>query len=235
MLDTRSRTLLATLLAMVCLFGSIPANALTLDANVLGIFESLDTNMGVFVDPVVGATIDPDGDMATAPLAAGQFILIGIEVSNLAAEAITAMFTTLIVQGDQISGSLGARLPPTMLKGPGPSGQSLVNINSGDIKSSQPGGFGHPGDVWIQAPSYALQTGANGTGPDTLEILFVVGSAVAIGDFVTFEMGFTAGDSISGASSITFNSAAIQVIPQPGTALLMGLGLIGLSASRQAS
>ena len=181
MLNIRSRILFATLLAMVCLFGSIPANALTLDANVLGIFESLDTSMGVFVDPVVGATIDPDGDMATAPLAAGQFILIGIEVSNPAAETITAIFTTLIVQGDQISHSVGTRLPPTMLKGPDPSDQSLVNINSGDFKGSQPsGGYGSPGDLWIQAPSYALQTGANGTGPDTLEILFVVGSAVAV-------------------------------------------------------
>jgi hypothetical protein len=208
----------------------LPANALRLDANVLGVFTD-----STLATSVAGTTIDPDGDAATAPLAAGHMMLIEIEVSNPAAETITGIFASLVVQGDQISHSLGTRLPPTMLKGPGPSDQSLVNVNSGDSKGSQPGGFGYPGDVWVQAPSYALQTGANGTGPDAIQILFVVAEGLAIGDFVTFEMGMTNGDSISGPSSTTFSSTVIQVIPQPGTALLLGLGLIGLSAKQRAN
>lgn len=230
MLKTNSQLLSATALTIICLLGSSPASALRLDANVLGVFtdSSLATS-------VAGTIIDPDGDSATAPLTAGHLILIGIEVSNPAAETITAIFTSLVVQGDQISYSLGTALPPTMLKGPGPSDQSLVNVNSGGVKSGQPGSFGNPGDVWVQVPSYALQTGAKGTGPDTIQILFMVAEGLTIGDFVTFEMGFTAGDSTSGPSSTTFSSAVIQVIPEPSTALLMGLGLIGLGARQRAN
>jgi hypothetical protein len=233
MLNTGSQLLIATSLAIICLFGSLPASALRLDANVLGVFTD-----STLATSVAGVTIDPDGDAATAPLTAGHMILIGIEVSNPAAETIQAIFASLVVQGDQIAGSLGARLPPTMLKGPGPFDQSLVNVNSGSVKNSQPGGFGSPGDVWVQAPAYALQTGANGTGPDAIQILFVVAEGLAIGDFVTFEMGMTAGDAIAGPAgsiSTTFSSTVIQVIPQPGTALLIGLGLIGLGARQRAN
>ena len=229
MLKTKSQLLIATSLAIICLFGSLPASALRLDANVLGVFTD-----STLATSVAGTTIDPDGDAATSPLTAGHMILIGIEVSNPAAETITAIFASLVVQGDQIAGSLGTLVPPTMLKGPGPSDQSLANVNSGGVKMG-PSSYGQPGDVWVQAVSYALQAGASGTGPDTIQILFWVAEGLAIGDFVTFEMGLTAGDAIAGPSSTTFSSTVIQVIPQPGTALLMGLGLIGLSARQRAN
>jgi hypothetical protein len=231
-LNTSSQLLIVTSLAIICLFGSLPASALRLDANVLGVFTD-----STLATSVAGVTIDPDGDAATAPLTAGHLILIEIEVSNPAAETIQAIFATLVVQGDQISHLLGTLVPPTMLKGPGPSDQSLVNISSGAVREG-PSHYGAPGDVWVQAPAYALQAGANGTGPDAIQILFVVAEGLAIGDFVTFEMRLEDGDVIfgpAGSISTTFSSTVIQVIPQPGTALLMGLGLIGLSARQRAN
>jgi hypothetical protein len=66
----------------------------------------------------------------------------------------------------------------------------------------------------------------------------VVAEGLAIGDFVTFEMRLEDGDVIFGPAgpiSTTFSSTVIQVIPQPGTALPMGLGLIGLSARQRAN
>jgi hypothetical protein len=233
MLNTSSQLLIATSLAIICLFGSLPASALRLDANVLGVFTD-----STLATSVAGTTIDPDGDAATAPLTAGHMILIEIEVSNPAAETIQVIFATLVVQGDQISHSLGTLVPPTMLKGPGPSDQSLVNVGSGGLKTGGPGQWGDHVGLWVSAPAYALQAGANGTGPDAIQILFVVAEGLAIGDFVTFEMGMTAGDAIEGPAgsiSTTFSSTVIQVIPQPGTALLIGLGLIGLGARQRAN
>jgi hypothetical protein len=142
MLNTSSQLLVATSLAIICLFGSLPASALRLDANVLGVFT--DSTLAA---SVAGVTIDPDGDAATAPLTAGHLILIEIEVSNPAAETIQAIFATLVVQGDQIADSAGTLVPPTMLKGPGPSDQSLVNVNSGDVKEGPTNNFGDPGEI----------------------------------------------------------------------------------------
>jgi len=178
-------------------------------------------------------TIAPSGDTTTGPLAPGDIVVIGIDVANPAAETIQAIFASLVVQGDQISGSPGTILPPEVLKGPGPSDPSLLNLNSGDSKGGEPGFYGDTNPVWVQAVSCALQAGASGTGPDTIQILFELGPGVAVGDFVTFDLGFTAGDAVVGPSSTTFSSAVIQVIPQPGTSLLMGLGLIGLGARRR--
>jgi hypothetical protein len=215
---------------MICLFGSFPASALTLDANVLGVFEDVTTVLSGA--PIAGMTIAPSGDTAAGPFAPGNIVVIGIDVANPAAETIQSIFASLVVQGDQISGSPGTILPPEMLKGPGPSDPSLVNLNSGAVKMG-PSSYGSPGQVWVQAVSYALQAGANGTGPDTIQILFELGPGVTVGDFVTFDMGFTAGDSVAGPSSTTFSSAVIQVIPEPGTTLLIGLGLVGLGARRR--
>ena len=54
--------------------------------------------------------------------------------------------------------------------------------------------------------------------------------AVGANDTITFDIGLTDGDAIAGASVINFNSAVINV-PEPGTALLMGLGLAGLAGA----
>ena len=72
-------------------------------------------------------TIAPSGDTTTGPLAPGDIVVIGIDVANPAAETIQAIFASLVVQGDQISGSPGTILPPEVLKGPGPSDPSLLN------------------------------------------------------------------------------------------------------------
>jgi hypothetical protein len=216
------------LAAMLLAFAPLAANALTLDANVVGIFT--DSSIAT---PVSGVIIDPSGDFATASLTAGMAVIIGIDVSNQAADTIQAIFTSLIVQGDQISANLGVLLPPSMLKGPDPDDESLVNINTGGIKMG-PSFPGQSGEVWIQAVSYANQNGAFGTGPDTIQILFVLGN-VGANEEILFDMTLTAGDAIAGAGSVDFSDALINPIPEPNTALLTGIGLATLVAMRKRS
>jgi hypothetical protein len=226
----RKNLLLGLTTATLLVFGSFSASALSLDTNILGIFTN--SGFGTSVDNLV---IDADGN-ATATLAAGNVVLLGIDVSNADAELITAIFATTTVDGTQFSSSLGAQLPNSMLKATGFGAKSLANVNSGDVKGNSPAPtYGDAGDLWIQSVSYALQAGAFGTGPDTIQIALVLGN-VAADEFVNFDMGLTAGDAIAGANGLplsgptTFQGATINV-PEPGTALLMGLGLAGLAGA----
>jgi hypothetical protein len=220
-------------------FGPLPAAALTLDANVLGIYTDSS-----FATPLPGVTISPDGDVATAPLAAGQGVLIGIEVSNPAAETITAIFATLFVRDDQIA-NVFSLSQPDILKGPDPSDQALTDINAtGTIQFigqrsdldpfNQVHQIGTSGPVylWVQAVAHVNAAGAFGTGPDTLLIPVILGD-VGAADQIAFDMALAPWDAIEGPSSVTFIDAVINPIPEPGTALLMGLGLFGLTALRR--
>lgn len=208
-------------------FGPLPAAALTLDANVLGIYTDSS-----FATLLPGVTISPDGDVATAPLAAGQGVLIGIEVSNPAAETITAIFATLFVRDDQIA-SVWGMSQPDILKGPDPSDQALTDINgTGRVEFIGQRAFGGPVYVWVQAVSHVNTAGAFGTGPGTLLIPFILGD-VGAADQVAFDMGQASWDPIEGPSSTTFIGAVINPIPEPGAALLMGLGLAALAMLRR--
>ena len=220
--------------AMIFVLNTSSASALDLDSNILGIFT--DSSFGTSVPNLV---IDADGN-ATGTLAAGNVVLLGIDVYNVDAEVISAIFATTTTNGAQFSGSLGAQLPNSMLKASGFGATSLANVNSGQVKGNSPAAdYGDAGDLWIQSVSYALQAGAEGTGPDTIQIALVLGN-VAAGEFVNFDLGLTAGDAIAGAGGqpllgpTTFEGATINA-PEPSSVVLAlaSMGTVGLVARRR--
>ena len=224
----RRNVILGLMTAALVVFGAASANALAIDATIAGIFtdSSLSTPIGDLV-------IDGEGN-ATGTLAAGQAILVNVLIDNTGAEAIEAIGASITFQGNQ-SDFFGGIIPGSILQEGGFGGASLSNIGSGAIKVNSPNLPGAAGDVWLQALAYATTGGVDGSGTQTadIQLLFIVSGASG-SDLVSFVMGFTAGDAIAapGGADIptTFSSAAVN-IPEPGTALLMGLGLAGLAGA----
>jgi hypothetical protein len=107
----RKNVIMGLITAVVLVFGASSASALALDANIAGIFTD-----STFATPLPGAVVDGSGDEATATLAAGQGIIITIDVSNAPADLISGIFATLTVQGDQLN-LLGGSPNPSILAG----------------------------------------------------------------------------------------------------------------------
>lgn len=205
------------------------ASALDLDATIAGIFT--DSSLGT---PIASVVIDGEGN-ATADLAAGNAVLININVNNSGADAIEALFATLTIQGDQTN-FLGPNAPGSILTEAGFGGGSLGNIGTGAVKVNTPNAPGVAGDVWIQALAYGTAGGVDGSGTTSADIslLFIVSGASG-GDSVSFDLGITVGDTITApgggsvASGVTFSGATINV-PEPGSfaLALASLGTVGL-------
>jgi hypothetical protein len=207
------------------MFAGSASAVIDLDANIAGIFT--DSTFGT---PVPGAVIDPSGDEATVNLAAGQAILITLDVSNLNGDFVTDLFSTIIIEGSQLNYLGGNYDAPTILVG----GPVFMQTNLGAIgspseKVNSPNANGTSGPVWIQSTAYA-STGTDGTGPNNnIASLFFLVTGASGTDQILFDLTTTTGDVISG--SPTLSGAVINPIPEPGTALLMGLGLAGLAAA----
>jgi hypothetical protein len=211
----------------------IARGAVEFDVNVLGVYTD-DT----FSTLVPGFQVDASGDQATAPLAPGNGIWLGVDIANPDAFPIQSIFTTLHVDSNEVTlfGGFGASeilvddsvFPATSLPRapifPGPF-----------IKSNSPGGP----DEWIQATGFADTVPTVGTGPDinAAQILFIVNAGVDASQRLDFSMDLTQGD-VVGDSYINyptvFSNAVINV-PEPSTALLFGLGLVGIATGRRSS
>lgn len=232
----RRNIVIGLIMSMSLLITATTASALTIDVNVLGILD------GVSFAPK--GSIGPGGDSASAALAVGDIINIGITVDNAAGDIVTDVVGTIIFQRDQLvifsQGGFGGTsvaeilvfTPPEFP--PGQQRTSLARIAPPAIKINQPNPEGEAGDVWLQAAAFA-GTGTAGTGPDQMSNLFftVRAGGLSVTQF-DFDFVQTAGDSINTTGTVTINNAFVtntNPIPEPGTALLIGLGLAGLSAA----
>ena len=216
------------LIAAMFVLGASNASALAIDATIAGIFT--DSSLAT---PVAGLVIDAEGN-AAATLAAGQAILVNVNVDNTLGEAIETIGASITFQGN-LTQFVGGIIPGSILQEAGFGGASLSNIGSGAIKGNTPNPQGAAGDVWLQALAYGAAGGVNGTGTQTadIQLLFIVTGAAG-SDQVDIVIGFTTGDVITapgGAAVPTTFSGAVVNVPEPGTALLMGLGLAGLAGA----
>ena len=89
---------------------------------------------------------------------------------------------------------------------------------------------------WIQAVAHANVNGTTGTGPDNAVLLAFQYNGPGGFDLVDVAVALTAGDVIGTTGGQVFTgpvtlTGAVANVPEPGTALLMGLGLLGLGAA----
>lgn len=221
----RGKLALGLIMSMTLVITATAANALTIDVNILGIFDSNFDPKG---------TIDPSGDLATANLVAGDIIAIEIIIANPTADLVTDVSGTIIFQGNQLAFSAPGGFGGTSIAeilidqpvgSPPPPATSLERI-------AQPNTEGQAGPVWLQATAFG-GTGTFGTGPDRAsQLFFGVLPAAAGHTRLDFDFVQTAGDIIGTTGTVFINNAVVNV-PEPGTVLLLGLGLTGLTAARR--
>jgi len=226
------KNVLIGLIATLFVISTSVASALSIDANL----DNIVVGPSPASAPLGDLVIDPSGDSATATLSAGNVVSITITVDNPDATHIAGIFVSLVTDGPQVT-FLGANpVAPSILEG----GDffnplSLSNVGSGAVKVNSPvQNDGSAGEMWIQALAFGSGLGSDGTGPDNAITLFYSIAGASGGDEVAFTFALTAGDGIEDINQVPIDAqmsgVVINPIPEPGTALLMGLGLAGLAA-----
>jgi hypothetical protein len=220
------------LIAALFVISTSVASALSIDLNIVEV--TTDGPGGTLLADLV---IAPDGNSATtALLAAGQFVGLNIIVDNSEGAQIAGIFLSIVTSGPQMD-LLGATVvaPAILMGSTGFPPPSLGNVGSGFVKVNSPTVFPAPGDpdgeLWVQGLAFGSGDGSNGTGPDNAITLYYQITGASGSDTIIFELRQTAGDGIEGDFSSLLLSGASINIPEPGTALLMGLGLIGLAVA----
>jgi hypothetical protein len=204
------------------------ASALDVDLNIATIETALPPGGG---DELADLVIDADGNATTSMLAAGNLITVQVVISNPTNEFLTGIFTSIVFDGALLD-FLGSQGVPSeiLVGGTTFSSTSLTKVANPAIKVNSPNpDDGSGGPVWLQATAFGSGAGTDGAGPDSYNLFFAVRPGYSPSDPIVFENTFTAGDATD-APTLTLESAAI-VIPEPGTALLVGLGLAGLGAA----
>ena len=165
-----------------------------------------------------GLTVNP-GDTVTIDISistsAPEALALGLRAANYDNTILTNGTGTVVP-----SGIFGVNLGGTILGG-------LNNSASGAEQGPQSGVRAGWSVNLFQGVSTAA---AYTAGPDVFQVQFVAGApgvtTVDIGAFASYSDTYTGGDNGMNAASVQ-----VTVIPEPGTALLMGLGLAGLAAA----
>jgi hypothetical protein len=214
-------------IAVMAVISASTASALDVDFNIATIETALPPGGG---DQLADLVIDVDGNATTNMLAAGNLVAMQVVISNPTNESLTGIFTSVVYDGTQLD-FLGSQGVPSeiLVGGTTFSSTSLTKVANPDVKINSPTPDDGTGVVWVQATAFGSGAGTDGAGPDSYNIFFSVRPGVASNATILLSHEFTAGDATD-APTLNLESAAIN-IPEPGTALLMGLGLVGLGAA----
>ena len=219
----KRKNVIIGLIASLLLVFSTTANALDIDA-VFNLANSTTANA-----PTVNSSQD-----WTLDLTAGDVIAFDVFVSNGAEDVVQAVFASLVTDSTQMTflgGAFSNILTEATCVGFFCSPATLTpGIAKPVSKPNDPQTLGTGTTEWIQAVAHTNPTGANGAGPDSAVLLAYQYAGAGGFDLVNIDAAITAGDAVAGAGSVSVSGSVINV-PEPGTALLMGLGLFGLGAA----
>ena len=180
---------------VVFMSASVSASFVDVTARIEGVYT--DTSFGT-LDPSFVSTSPQE---ATASLSAGQGIIIAIDVANPTGGLVDAIFTSLVVDGSQVSFLGGSALSEVLAGGAAFSPTSLTRVAQPDIKLLSPSNSGGT-ETWVQATAFAGQGGTTGTGPDVDAVMiFFEVTGAAGSDTLDFPLTITQGDAINSPDS----------------------------------
>lgn len=193
------------------------------------LFTSLIAGVAAFmVTTTASAALFVTATPSATSFLPGETVTIDIQISTTAPEALAL-------------GLRAANYDPTILT------NAVATIVPASIFNFSPtvpfGGLGNNASGLEQAPAPGVRAGfsvnlfqgvsttpAAGAGPENFQVQFTAGApgttTVDVGAFADYSDVYLGGDGGQTPDSVT-----ITVVPEPGTALLMGLGLAGLAAA----
>jgi len=235
-----TRSILISLPSVLLLLGSVgSSSALTL---------SLEFDYGA---SVVANGLEPAAPHVAkfTSFTAGDIIALVVSADNTPNDVVTAIFATLAFDGTQLQ-YLGGGFTGPILEGTC-TGFSCVNpelgpgIGSPVLKPLSPFGQSTGSTDWLQVIAHTNPLGTNSATTPVSAVTSTLGFLVLPGatySCITCEINLMIepnSDTVAGPGGGAFagpvNLVSVSMAPEPGTALLVGLGLMALGASGRRS